>query len=175
MNESLPTPVTLHIFRKLMSWRGRFHICDSDGMMLYECVGKWGWFNPPWVLTRDGLEVAVFKRKLWTWLSTWNVSMGEDSFQLRRKSWTLRRHILIEGGSFDGAVMTGSLFDRQFEVTWRGRVLARAQGKFLTLRERHDIEVLDHSPQAVLFIAVLMANLLMEKQGEHDSHSSSAD
>lgn len=175
MDESLSPSVTLHIFRKLMAWRGHFHLCDSDGAILYECVAKWGWLNPPWMLTQNGMEVAVFKRKLWTWGSTWDVSMGEESFQLRRKLLTLRRHVVVQGGPFDGAVLTGSLFDRQFEVTWRERVLARAQSKFLTIRERHDIEVLDNSPQAVLFTAVLMANLLMEKGAERDSDGGRAD
>lgn len=166
---------TLHIARKLLSLWGKFHITDGAGTVLYECTSKWAWFNPPWTLTRDGKEVAVFKRKLWAFASTWNVETEDNSFTLRSKLWTFRRQISVQGGAFDGAVLTGNLFDMKFELTWHGQVLAKAHGKVLSFRARHDIVLLESAPQVELFTAILMANLLVEKGEEHDGHSAIAD
>lgn len=54
-----------------------------------------------------------------------------------------------------------------FELSWRGQALARAQAKILTLRTRHSIELLDGSPQAELLTAILMTTLMMQKGEEN--------
>lgn len=156
-----------------MSFREKFRISDADGTVLYECAAQWSWFNRIWVLTREGKEVAVLTRKLWTLVETWDVKTDDDRFRLRGKLWSLRRRINVQGGRFDGAALTGNFFDLKFELSFLGQILARASGKVLTIRSSHDIELFDDSPQVELLTAILMSTLLIEKRQERDSTANS--
>lgn len=156
-----------------MSFRDKFRITDADGTVLYECAAQWSWFNRIWVLSRQGKEVAVLTRKLWALVQTWDVKTEDDHFRLRGKLWSLRRQINVQGGRFDGASLTGNFFDRKFELSLLGRVLARASGNVLTIRSSHDIELFDDSPQVELLTAILMSTLLIEKRQERDSSEDS--
>ena len=166
MNDIAPRK-TLHIAKKLMSLLGKFQITDDDDNILYECSAQWGWLRRPWRITRNGVEVAVVTQKLWSLVPKWNVETSEESFRLRGKFWSWRRHITVQGGRFDGAELKGGLFDMNFELSWRGQALARAEAKILTLRTRHSIELLDGSPHAELLTAILMTTLMMQKGEEN--------
>lgn len=172
MTASTP-PKTLHIARKLMSLLGKIQITDDDENILYESQAQWGWLTKPWRITQDGREVATITRKLWSFTPVWNISTSEENFRLRGKLWSWRRHITVEGGRFDGAVLQGSLFDMDFDLSQDGLILARAQARVLTLRTRHSIELLNSSPQVELLTAILMTALLAQK-GEDNQMGAAA-
>ena len=163
MTDPVP-PSTLHITEKLLSVLGKLRIADDSGKVLYECASQWAWIGQSWVLTRDQRQEAFCRRKLWALTPTWTVQAGDERFILRRHLWSLRRRVSVHGGRFDGAELTGNLFDLKFSLTWQGRTLARARGKLLSLRDRHDIDVLD--PAAELLTVILMANLMIDRRTE---------
>ena len=159
-------PKTLHIARKLLSLLGKIEITDDAGTILYESRARWGWLSQPWSITQDGHEVATVTRKLWSFTPIWNVSTSEENFILRGKLWSWRRQITVVGGRFDGALLSGSLLDMDFELARHGQGIARAQAKVITLRTRHSIDLLDTTPQAELLTAILMTHLLAQKGEE---------
>lgn len=181
-------PKTLHIARKLVSLLGKIQITDDADTVLYEAKGQWGWLRKPWRITQGEQEVAVLARKLWSFAPVWEVdgrNASYPSYLLRGKLWSWRRQVAAVGGPFDGAVLKGSLFDMNFELTFHGQVLARAQSELLTIRTRHSIVLLDTSPEMERLTAILMIHLLVEKGEErklaaadptpassyHDGHS----
>lgn len=159
----------LSITEKLLSLRGRLDVTDGQGRLLYECVSNWNFLMPSWTLLQDGRELAVCRRKFLAFGWTWTVQTLHERYQLRRALWSLRRRIHVDGGAFDGAELSGNLWDLSFELTWRNQVLARAQGKLLTLRDRHNIALLDPSPEAELLTVIVMAQLLIEKRSEQSA------
>lgn len=162
-------PKTLHIARKLVSLLGNIQITDDTDTVLYQAKGKWGWLRKPWRITQGEQEVAVLARKLWSFAPVWEVdgrNASYPSYLLRGKLWSWRRQVTVVGGPFDGAVLKGSLFDMNFELTLHGQVLARAQSELLTIRTRHSIVLLDTSPAVERLTAILMFHLLVEKGEE---------
>lgn len=165
---------TLSVAQKLLSLKERFQIYDDSDRVLYDCTWRFAWINAKWVLTRDGREVAVFRKRVWSIGAKWDVQSDLGDFLMRRKILSWRRRIVIEGGPLDGAQFTGSLLDLSFVLEHRDATLARARAKILTLRERHLVDVLDERPEVELLTAVLMTCLLVEKHAERAQAAAAA-
>ena len=165
---------TLSVARKILSLRTTFHITDSNGQILYECSQGFAWFNPSWTLSHNGVQMAVFKRKVWSLAPTWEVKTNTAHFLLRGKLFSPRRRILIEGGDFDGAELVGNLFDMRFKLSFNEKTISEAKAKVLTMRERHEVILFDDSPQVELLTAILMSCLLIQKSvSENDNQAGS--
>lgn len=165
----LATTRILSITEKLLSWPGRLIVADGKGEPLYECVSHWNFFLPSWTLRQNGQDLATCRSTFLSFGRTWTVHTPQERYQLRRPIWSWRRRIEVEGGPFDGAELNGNLWDRSFELTYQNRILARARGKILTLRDRHEIEVLDPSLEAELLTVIMMAQVLIEKRAEQQA------
>ena len=160
--EDAVTPRRLHITEKLLSMLGKLVIADDSGQVLYECDSDWTWPGESWVLTRAAIPVASSRRKIFALRPTWHVATPDGPLVLRRHPWSWHRRVSVQGGPYDGAELTGNLLDLTFALTHHGRVLARARGKLLSLRDRHDIDVLD--PGAELLTVILMANVMIARR-----------
>lgn len=155
-------PKRLYIREKLLSALGKLTVSDSAGQVEYVCASRWTWIGESWVLNRSDVRVASSERKLWTLRPTWQVDTPEGPLILRRKVLSLRRRVCVQGGSYDGAELTGTLFDLSFVLTYQGQVLARAAGKVFSMRDCHVIEVVD--PAAELLVVILMANVMIDRR-----------
>jgi uncharacterized protein YxjI len=159
----------LSITEKLLSWPGRLRVADDHGTILYECVSQWTLFRRRWTLQRGEQALATCERSWWPLAPSWTVQTATDRYRVRRAVWTLRRREWVEGGPFDGAELTGNLWDLSFTLSYQGRILARAQDRLLTLRDRQDVVLLDTSPEAELLTVILMANLKIDKRDERSA------
>jgi uncharacterized protein YxjI len=165
----------LTVNRKLFSWWRQVHqVLDEHGTVLYAMTWRWGWPVRTWVVRRGGEPAATMRRKLLAFAPTWIVEAAGGRFLLRRRLLALRRRTQVLGGPFDGAELTGSLLGLSFRLEHGGRVVARARERLLTLRERHDVELLEDTPQAELLTALLMLNLLLQKESEREEHAAAA-
>lgn len=163
----------------MASVKDRFQITGEAGArLLHECALRPAWFSNPAPLN-DGREVAVFRRQLWALAPTWEAGIEGSDFQLRRKILSFHRRNMVQGGPFAGAKLTGSLFDMRFELTRAGEILAQARLKRPKVRDRHDIEIVNVTPQTELLMAIMIANLLVQQNGtepeRRSSHSHSPD
>lgn len=86
----------------------------------------------------------------------------DGSLILRRRLLCLRRRVCVQGGAFDGAKPTGTLFDLSFVLTYQGQMLTIAAGKVFSLRDCHVIDVVD--PAAELLVVILMANVMVARR-----------
>lgn len=164
---------TLRIENRLLSLRGRMTVTDQRGEQAYQAVGELA-FWPTWTITRRDGESASLKRKAWTWLPVWLVSGPAGRFTVRRRfSWFKRRY-QVEGGPYDGALLSGSTFDLQFLLERHGAVLARAAGPLLSLRDRHDIAIGSDDPQLEWLTVIAMVIVHQERQSE-SSHAAAGD
>lgn len=159
-------PRLLTVAQKLLSLKERFQIYDDGDQVVFDCSWRFAWINARWVLTREGRDVAVFRKRVWSIGSKWDVQSDLGDFLMRRKILSFRRRIFVEGGPLDGAEFSGGLFDLSFVLEHKDAMLAKAHAKILTLRERHVVEVLDDRPEAELLTAILMTCLLVEKHQE---------
>lgn len=155
-------PRLLYIREKLFSALGKLTISNSADQLEYECATSWNWIGEGWLLKRGSIDIASSQRKLRTLRPTWHVETPEGTLILRRKVLSLRRQVSVHGGPYDGAELTGSLFDQSFVLTYQGRVLARAAGKLFSVRDCHVIEVVE--PAAELLAVILMANVMVARR-----------
>jgi len=151
----------LSIANKLLSLRGRMEIADEQGAPAYEAQGEFALFSPTWRISRNDQEVATVRRKIFAWVPTWVIECGAESFLIKRKllSWTRQYHAV--GGTYDGAVVKGNIWDLSFRVSRASATLATASGKILTLRDRHNVEIFG---EGELFVVIAMVVLQLDRR-----------
>lgn len=156
----------LSITNKLFSLRGRMEILDDQGNQAYEARGELSFLSPTWKIKRAGNEAAQVRKKILSLVPTWVVSGDLGEFTVKRKVFSWTRQYYTVGGKLDGAVVKGSIFDLSFEIRSGSEYLARASGKLLSLRDRHNIEVIG---EPELFVVVAMVILLLDRKDEQES------
>lgn len=171
-------PRHLTVAAQLLSLKQRFKICEEGGAdeprELYDCTWRFAWFREVWVLTAAHGAETVMRRRVLTWVPRWDISSPLGRFTLCQRVFTLRRTLVVEGGPFDGARFTGNLLDLSFRLEHQGRLLATAEGKWLTLRNRHAVELLSDDPAVELLVAVTMARLMIDQAAESSSSGGDA-
>ncbi len=172
-------PRHLSVATQLLSLKERFKIREERGdgsepVELYDCTWRFAWFREVWVLTAAGGAETVMRRRILSWVPRWDISSPLGAFTLCQRVFTLRRTLVVEGGPFDGATFTGNFIDMSFRVEHRGQLLATAQGKWLTLRNRHLVELLSDDPAVETLVALLMARLMIDQAAESNSAAANA-
>lgn len=82
---------------------------------------------------------------------------------IKRKRFAFTRQYYAIGGPADGATISGNLWDLKFHVARAGETLARARGRILSMRDRHDVEVFG---QPELFVVFVVLVLQMERRDD---------
>jgi uncharacterized protein YxjI len=156
----------LSIANKLLSIRGKIEVTDELGNNAYEAQGQLAFFSPTWTLNSTLGPVATIRKRIFSWKPTWEIGGTLGAWRIRRKvlSWT--RKYYLEGGPFDGTFINGSFLDLRFEIRARDGLIARASGKILTLRDRHNVEVLDPRPEAEVMTVIAMVVLQTDRADE---------
>ncbi len=155
----------LTMTNKLLSFRGQIDICDANGTPQYQARGELSWLRQQWRLHQRGQEVAHMQSKAFSWKPVWQISGALGDFTVRRTSfWSMRKHYTVEGGPIDGATLTGSLWDRSFAIERGGVTLARASNALLSLRDRHQVEIVQDNLELPCVIAMLV--MLLDRRQE---------
>jgi uncharacterized protein YxjI len=164
-------PRQLSIATKLLSLKERG---DDEPRELYDCTWRFAWFREVWVLTAANGAETVMRRRLLSWVPRWDVDSPLGAFTLCQRVFTLRRTLVVESGPFSGATFTGNFIDLSFKLEHQGRLLATAEGKWLTLRNRHAVQLLSDDPAVEWLVAVLMARLMIDQARESQSSATGA-
>lgn len=82
----------------------------------------------------------------------------------KKKIQSFERLYRIEAGLFDGAVIEGGDFDRQFRIRYDDKILAQGSEQAFSLIAKNIIEVMDCSEQINLLSAVVSIIITKEKQ-----------
>ncbi|MBB5546534.1 LURP-one-related/scramblase family protein [Paraburkholderia fungorum] len=153
----------LSVANKLLSIRGAIDITDGDGNLAYRGKGQFAFFSPKWRIYRENDLVGTIRRRILTWAPTWDISGELGAFAIKRKRFAFTRQYYAVGGPAHGATVSGNLWDFKFRVARAGETLAKARGRVLTVRDRHDVEVFG---QPELFVVFAMLVLQMERRDE---------
>lgn len=153
----------LTLANALLSLRGRIHINDGAGNARYEARGEFALFSPTWRLLQGERVVGTLRRRLLSFRPHFDATLDGESFAVVGRLFSFRRHYRVRGGRWDGATLTGNLWDRRFCIQRGGQVLADAQGRWLSLRDTHQVQV--HSDEAAdeRFVALCLVLVMMEK------------
>lgn len=158
----------LSVANKLLSIRGAIDITDGEGNLAYRGKGQFALISPKWRIYRADSLVGTVRRRILAWAPTWDISGELGAFTIKRKRLSLTRQYYAVGGPAHGATMTGNLWDFKFHVSRAGETLAKARGRLLTMRDRHDVEVF---AQPELFVVFAMLVLQMERRDERRKES----
>jgi len=156
----------LAIDNKLMSFPSKMAIVDSDARVVFSCKTHAGILGPSWSIVRGATEVASLHQGL-SFTHAWKVRSELGDFNVHRKITWLTRVLEVVGGPFDRAVLSGSLLDREFELMFRGAIVARAHAGLMSLRDHHVIEILSDAKGIELITAIAMVCLHAEHIEEH--------
>lgn len=141
-------------------------ITDEHGSLAYEAKGELALIAPTWRITSDENEVAAVRRKIFSWAPTWVIQCGSEEFLIKRKllSWTRQYYAL--GGPYDGAIIQGNLWDLDFNISRNNETIANATGKLLSLRDRHNIEIIGEG-EVFAVIAMVVLHLDRRETRQH--------
>jgi len=162
----------LSVTNKLLSLRGGINITDGRGELAYYAKGSFSLLSPTWRIYRGEQLVGSIRKRIFALRSTWDVQGELGVFKIKRTFFSFRRRYYAVGGALDGAIVTGNLFDLQFNVSRGGDTLAKAQGHLLTIRDRHEVEILAEPELFVVFVMIVLqldrrdANRRAEEEGE---------
>lgn len=160
-------PQVLSIANKLLSLRGAIRITDENDHLAYEAKGEFALFSPTWTIYRGDAVVATARRRIFALRHTWELDGQLGAFLIKKKILSITRKMYVEGGPYDGATILGNIFDLQFSVEKAdGSVLAKAAGKILTLRDRHNVQLMDQDESDNLFTVIGMVVLQLARKSE---------
>ena len=163
-------PRYLSVTNKLLTLRGAIRVTDENDDLAYEAKGEFALLSPTWTLFQGDVQVATFRRRIFAWRQTWEVTAVLGDFLIKRKLLSFTRQMYVEGGTYDGATISGNIFDLRFSVaTADGTVLGKAAGKILTLRDRHNVELLSQNQDDVIFTVVAMVVLQLARNSDESA------
>ena len=148
------------------SWlKDNLLITDADGRALYTTIWRTTFPVATWSLKRDDQVIATLRRKALALPRTCRVTMGGTEFVLKNRI-SVSRRIEVEGGPFDGAVLTGNLSDLNFRLEHQGDQIAAAEGKTFSMHNRYIIHLLKDDPAAEVLTALMLVDLLVQQSEE---------
>jgi len=158
----------LSISNKIFSLKGQMFIDDENGERRYDAKGEFAFFCPTWTLKNSTKELATVVKKFWAWSPTWNVQSEIGNFVIKRKLFSWTRTYNVVGGSYDGAIIKGNIWDLKFEISHKDKCIASAKAKILSLRDTHNIQVHETKNDAELFTTITMVVLHLDKQDDNN-------
>jgi uncharacterized protein YxjI len=161
----------LVISNKLLSLRGRMNITDLSDQLMYEAVGEFAFLSPTWRISKGAEQVATVRRKILSFVPTWNINSDIGEFAIKRKLFSFTRKYNVLGGPFSGVLISGNIWDLKFNISNGSETIARATSKILTLRDRHNIEVIKSGKEAELMTVIAMVTLHLERKSETEDSS----
>lgn len=147
---------TLILKNKLRSLLGQIDIFTESETLAYRAISEWSWSSARWRLHRGGHELAFLKRPWFAWTPAWQVSGALGDIVIERKQWSMKRHYTVKGGAYDGTVISGNLWDQSFVIDSPSGTLARASNALMSLRDRHQVEILDEHAELLCIIAMVV-------------------
>lgn len=149
---------------KFLSLRGQCWVHGEHGRLLFGA-------SRPKIFSKIielkdplGLVVATINPQPWKTRPTWDVSTNSGDFKIKKDIQSFERLYRIETGLFDGAVIEGGDFDRQFRIRYKDKILAQGREQAFSLIAKNVIEVMDGSEHINLLSAVVSIIIAKQKQ-----------
>jgi len=149
---------------KFLSLRGQRWIHGEHGRLLFQASRPRIFGRAIEIKNPLGLVVATINPQLWKSHPTWEVITSDSNYNIKRRIKSFERLYYIEGGMFDGALIEGENFDRQFRISHHNKIIAQANEQLFSLIAKSTIEVMDGSEHASLLTAVVSIIISTEKQ-----------
>jgi hypothetical protein len=140
---------------KLSSFLGQIDVHTESEQLAYRAVSEWSWTSARWRLFQGERELAVLRRPWFAWMPAWQVGGALGEFAIERK-WSIKRHYTVKGGTYDGTVISGNLWDMSFVIDSPAGPLARASNRLMSLRDRHQVEILDEEAELLCVVAMVV-------------------
>ena len=156
-------PARFAIANKLLSLRGRMFVKDGEHSVASVWREMMSW-RETWHVETSASRIRL-RRKLLAWLPVWLVDGDLGAFTVRRR-FAMRRHYVVCGGPFDGALLSGNWIDLKLDISFDDSVIARSSGRVLTLRDYHEVELLEQTPQAFALVVTSLVLVLADRSRE---------
>lgn len=159
-------PQFLSVTNKLLSLRGNIRLTDENDNLAFEAKGDFALFSATWRIFQGDVQVATVRRRIFSIRPTWEIGGNLGEFLIKRKIFALSRKMYVEGGPFNEAKIVGNIWDLRFSIEKGCTPLAKASGKILTLRDRHNVQLLSQNAADVLFTVISMVVVQLDRDDE---------
>ncbi len=156
----------LSIASKILSLRGAILVTDENDELAYAAKGEFAFFSPTWTIFQGNHRVATIRRRIFAIRPIWDIKGDLGDFQLKRKIFSFTRKMYVEGSQYEDTTVNGSIWDLRFKIERAGKPIASAVGKLLTLRDRHNVQVLSDNPFDELFTVIAMLAVQLERRDD---------
>ena len=154
---SFPDLMTiLSIAHKFFSLKDRIEVKDQDDAVRYIAKNSSIFWPLSFTLSAQGEPIAHIRRRIFALRPTWIVTMGKCQYTIQCKLMSFTSRFFVTDGPYDGAWINGNLLGLKFEINHLDRIVAKANAKILTLRDRHMYEVFDPKDEIFATVAMLI-------------------
>lgn len=145
----------LYMKQKMMSFRGRFTVKDSNEEDVYFVEGSFMQVPKTFTITdRTRQEVAHVTKKTFSFLPTFFVDVNSKEMVTIKKEFTfLKARYSIEGA---GIEIQGNWWDMNFEIMKDGEVIGAVDKKWFTWGDSYRLQLFEEGYEELL-VAIVVA------------------
>ena len=141
--------------QRAFSWFDSYDVYDESGDTVYTVKGQFSWGKCLKIFDRDGRELATVQQRVFSWLTTFDLYIGEDYAGCVRKEFSFfAPRFTID---FKGWDVQGNYFEWDYEiydsVGGRKAVISKELFKWT---DTYSIDVDDHA-DALAALALVIA------------------
>ncbi|MBQ6798990.1 MAG: LURP-one-related family protein [Oscillospiraceae bacterium] len=154
------------LFRqRFFSWLDSYDIYDENGNTVYTVEGKFGWGHRLHILDASGRHIATLKERIFHFLPTFELYVGEQYVGCIKKEFTLfRPRFTVECAGWD---VEGDFFGWDYTITAPGGVrVASVYKELFRFTDTYVIDVCE--PQSALLALLVVLAIDAEKCSNND-------
>lgn len=148
----------------------RIVVTNQEGARAFVCSRTVGLLHPGWVIAHNGDELLRMTSMLGL-RAKWHVEGALGEFEIRQRPFSIQMTFDVVSGHFEGATLTASVVGREFDMEWRGVVVAKGTGPAISMRDRHEVELVSGGAEMeLLTVACIVAlhDATMHKAAEDE-------
>jgi uncharacterized protein YxjI len=148
--------------QKLLSFGEDFDVLDENGRKAFYFDSKVGGFTKKIVvLTADGKEVAVIKKKLFTYRPTFTIKKdGVELARVFKKALTFRKTFLVDVPGPNDITVVGRFAEHTYKFLRDGRPIAEVSKKWFTAKDTYGIEVENSNDVLLVLSSAVIIDLI---------------
>ncbi|MDR0199774.1 MAG: LURP-one-related family protein [Streptococcaceae bacterium] len=153
----------LYFERKLLSIKGKATITDEAGNVVYQTENKIFSLRPTfYIQDASGNTVATITGKAVSLLPKFFVEIdGREKVTITKKISFLKPKYEIDGA---GITVNGNYLDMNFEILKNGAKIGQIDKKWVSIKDKYQIEVDDESEELLVLAMVLTVDFIKEQE-----------
>lgn len=161
-----------YLKQKKFSFKDKFTVKDQAGNDLFQVQGKViSIRNKIDLMNMDGSTVLSAEKKLWTFMSTYNIfSNHKEEIATVKRKFGFKPNFSVTMGNQELHV-SGSIFGHSFVIKQEGQDVATISKKIISWGDAYEVDIIDeHNKELLLFIVIIIDQIIEEAKRRNNSN-----